>query len=116
MPKGKRTRYFMHRNGFKDGTAYVRYDGTSCSLVVVQRATRELRSDLQRVAAGHWRELTAGQAAAVLQRKPSDWTWFDVGNESPLAADAVDPHARSTGKPSTRVKSSSDLQPPEATE
>lgn len=70
MPRRKRTRYFVHRDGFQDGTAYVRYDGTSSYLVVVEHATRELRSDVQRVEDGHWREISASQAADVLHRKP----------------------------------------------
>ena len=69
MPSGKRTRYFVHRDGFEDGTAYVRYEGEESYLVVVERASRQLRSDVQRVEAGYWRELTRAQAAEVLHKK-----------------------------------------------
>jgi hypothetical protein len=69
MPKGKRTRYFVHRDGFEDGTAFVRYEGLNSHLVIVERAERELRSDLQRVEAGLWRELTPRQATEILRKK-----------------------------------------------
>lgn len=69
MPKGKRTRFLVHRDGFQDGTAYVRYEGDSSYLVIVERAERELRSDLQRVGDGHWRELTPKQADELLRQK-----------------------------------------------
>ena len=85
MPRGRRTRYFVHRDGFKDGTAYVRYEGESSYLVIVQRSTRELRSDVQRCKDGIWRELTAQQAADVLRQQRA------FGQ--PESVDAVDPVA-----------------------
>lgn len=90
MPKGKRTRYFVHRDGFQDSTAYVRYEGTNSYLVVVERVERELRSDVQRVAAGHWRELTASQAAAILQKKRGGYALLQTPEQPVVSREALE--------------------------
>ena len=75
MPEHRFPRYFTsaNPNGFADGTAYIRWDSTTKAVLVGLDGTADERSwwplahVLDRVRRGEWKEISAAQAAALVE-------------------------------------------------